>query len=162
MREISGKPFVYWTAKATNDCQMIDKVYIATDSSLIREKVEAFGMDKVETISRNAENVSDTASTESVMLEFAEKYMFDNIALIHATSPLFASDDWWGGFELFNQPDTDSILSAVPQKRFHWENDSDGLQGQSTTMYFTGREDRNLKDVLWRMERFTLKAGICC
>lgn len=127
IREIAGKPLVYWTAKAANDCQMIDKVYIATDSDLIRETVEAFGMGKVEVIGRNAENASDTASTESVMLEFAEKYMFDNIALIQATSPLLISDDLRGGFEIFSQPDTDSVLSAVPQKRFHWENDSDGF-----------------------------------
>ena len=127
IREIAGKPLVYWTAKAANDCPEIDLVYIATDSDVIKSTVEAFSMPKVRVIGRNDENASDTASTESVMLEFATKYQFDNIVLIQATSPLLTKQDLQGGFELFSKEDTDSVLSVVRQKRFIWNVAQDGL-----------------------------------
>lgn len=127
IRKIAGHPLVYWTAKAASECKFIDKVYVATDSDVIRNVVEEFGMDKVEVIGRGAETASDTASTESAMLEFAEKCQFDNIVLIQATSPLLQAEDLNQGFLLFRQNNTDSVLSVVRQKRFHWSVNVEGL-----------------------------------
>lgn len=133
IKPICGKPLVYWTVKAACCCKYIDKVYIATDSNEIREVVIGFksGLEsdmftKVEVIGRSAESASDTASTEFAMLEFAEQYDFDNIALIQATSPLLQANDLDRGFEAFQTDGTDSVLSVVRQKRFHWANDDSG------------------------------------
>lgn len=120
IKEICGKPLVYWTLKAACDCAAIDKVYVATDSPIIRETVESFHLEKAVVIGRSAESASDTASTEFAMLEFAQSYSFDNVVLIQATSPLLTSADLDRGFDLFASPDCDSVLSAVPQKRFYW------------------------------------------
>lgn len=127
IKPINGKPLVYWTVKAAVDCPEIDRVYVATDSAVIREKVEQFQLEKVEVIGRSAESASDTASTESAMLEFAQQYTFDNIVLVQATSPLLTAEDLHGGFELYNKPETDSVLSVVPQKRFNWVTDEKGI-----------------------------------
>ena len=78
-------------------------------------------------IGRSAESASDTASTEFAMLEFAENYEFDNITLIQATSPLLTAEDLNKGFELFNKNGTDSVISAVRQKRFNWQIDKNGF-----------------------------------
>jgi len=127
IKEIGGKPLVYWTVKAACDCSKIDKVYIATDSEKIKEVVEGFGFSKASVIGRSAESATDTASTEFVMLEFAEKYDFDNIVLIQATSPLLRGSDLDRGFEIFNEDNVDSVLSGVLQKRFNWEVSEDGF-----------------------------------
>mgnify|MGYP003176933237 FL=1 len=134
IKPISGRPLVYWTVKAACGCKYIDKVYVATDSGIIKETVESFktGVEadlfaKAEIIGRSAESASDTASTEFAMLEFAENYEFDNIVLVQATSPLLQSADLDRGFEAFDEEDTDSVLSVVPQKRFHWANDERGF-----------------------------------
>lgn len=134
IKPISGKPLVYWTVKAACECKYINKVYIATDSDKIRECVEAFKFgeeaelfSKIEIIGRSVESASDTASTEYAMLEFANNYNFDNIVLIQATSPLLKSIDLEHGFELFMEAETDSVLSVVRQKRFHWENNENGF-----------------------------------
>ena len=134
IKPISGKPLVYWTVKAACGCKYIDKVYVATDSDKIKETVESFktGIEadlfsKATVIDRSAESASDTASTEFAMLEFASNYEFDNIVLIQATSPLLVSDDLDRGFEAFNEDGTDSVLSVVRQKRFHWANDENGF-----------------------------------
>lgn len=127
IRPMCGKPLVYWTVKAACDCEKIDKVYVATDSEKIKETVEAFGLEKVEVIGRSAQSASDTASTESAMLEFAEKREFTNIVLIQATSPMLTGKDLDKGFALFAEPDADSVLSVVRQKRFHWAADENGF-----------------------------------
>lgn len=131
---LNGMPLVYWSVKAACGCRYIHKVYIATDSPLIRETVEDFKQreqsalfSKAEVIGRSAQSASDTASTESAMLEFASDHEFDNIVLIQATSPLLTSRDLDRGFEEYDTPGTDSVISVVPQKRFHWEKDEDGF-----------------------------------
>jgi N-acylneuraminate cytidylyltransferase len=126
IKELCGKPLVYWTVKAANDCAYIDRVYVSTDSPAIAETVEGFSLKKVEVIGRSGHTATDTASTESAMLEFAVNYEFDNIALIQATSPMLTSRDLNKGFEIFSEDGTDSVLSAVRQKRFNWTVNEDG------------------------------------
>lgn len=130
---IGGKPLVYWTVKAACCCKYIDKVYVATDSDKIRKTledivkgIEADLFEKTEIIDRSAESASDTASTEFAMLEFAHDYEFDNIVLIQATSPLLQASDLDRGFDIFRSDSTDSVLSVVRQKRFHWARDEKG------------------------------------
>lgn len=134
IKVICGKPLVYWAVRAACRCKYIDKVYIATDSDRIKEVVESFKdgyeadlFSKAEVIGRSTESASDLASTEFAMLEFADKFDFDNIVLVQATSPLLGSADLDKGFEIFREEGTDSILSVVRQSRFHWENDENGF-----------------------------------
>ncbi len=127
---LAGKPLVYWTAKAANDAQCIDKVIIATDSCEIKNAVTAFNLSKVELYSRMAENATDTASTESVMLEYIQKSELnknDNFFLIQATSPLLKSKHIDGMWEKFQQDNADSALSCVISKRFFWAADGEPI-----------------------------------
>ena len=132
IKEIHGRPLVYWVVTAACDCRAIDKVYVATDSSEIRACVERFCTEdhnrykKVNVIDRSADTATDTASTESAMIEFARKHRFDNIVLVQATSPLLTGADLDNGFDAFNAEGTDSVISVVPQKRFIWGVDNDG------------------------------------
>lgn len=133
IKKIGGKPLVYWTVKAACECTAINKVYVATDSEAISTTVNGFievegGVfaQKLQVIGRSAESASDTASTEFAMLEFAAQYEFEDIVLIQATSPLLTADDLDRGFKLYNEPETDSVLSVVRQKRFCWKEKADG------------------------------------
>lgn len=132
IKELHGRPLVYWTVAAACDCAAIDKVYVATDSDQIKLCVEKFCSEdykrfgKVNVIDRSAESATDTASTESAMMEFAKSHRFDNIVLIQATSPMLTGADLDNGFNAFNRKDTDSVISVVPQKRFIWGIDNDG------------------------------------
>jgi N-acylneuraminate cytidylyltransferase len=134
IKSINGRPLVYWSVKAACESKSIDRVYVATDSDKIKKTVESFKLEmdgelfsKLVVINRSAESASDTATTEFAMLEFAGKYDFDNIVLIQATSPLLLSEDLDRGFEAFDSEGTDSVLSVVPQKRFHWSKDKNGF-----------------------------------
>lgn len=130
IKQICGKPLVYWTVKAACECRYIDKVYVSTDSEVIRNAVQRFageisGADKIEVIGRSPETATDGASTESAMLEFAEHYIFDNIILVQATSPMLTAGDLNGGYELYATDNTDSVLSVVKQYRFLWKQDKE-------------------------------------
>ncbi len=146
IKELHGRPLVYWTVAAACDCTAIDKVYVATDSRDIRLCVEKFcagdlqRFKKVNVIDRSAESATDTASTESAMIEFAKAHRFDNIVLIQATSPMLTGADLDNGFNAFNAPGTDSVLSVVPQKRFIWQIDNEG--NASATNYDVNKRPR--------------------
>ena len=129
IKEINGKPLVYWTARAANDASCIDKVVIATDSSEIKEVVSSFGFEKLEIFDRSPQNASDTASTESVMLEYLEASKHnkdDNFFLIQATSPLLKAEHIDKIFQKYIKSNADSIFSAVIEKQFKWLIEADG------------------------------------
>ena len=132
IKELHDRPLVYWTVAAACDCASIDKVFVATDNIDIRLCVEKFCAQdlerfrKVNVIDRSEESATDTASTESAMIEFAKSHRFDNIVLIQATSPMLTGADLDNGFSIFSSNGTDSVLSVVPQKRFIWGIDDDG------------------------------------
>lgn len=125
IRLLNGRPLVYWTLDAAVGCREIDKVIISTDSEEIKSAVEAYNSEKVVVIDRSEEVSTDTASTEAVMLEFANRYDFASIILIQATSPLLKGGDISRGIEKFGQKRINSVLSVVRQKRFLWSEEPD-------------------------------------
>ncbi len=127
IKEMAGKPLIYWTIESALNSAKIDKVYLSTDSQEIRRVTEAIQADKLEVIDRNPENATDTASTESVMMEFLESHDFENIVLIQATSPLLTSFDLDEAIEQYEKSKSDSLLSVVRQSRFIWKQDKDGF-----------------------------------
>jgi len=118
---IHGRPLVYWVLDAAVGCPEVDCVVVSTDSDDIRQAVQRYGSDKIRLVDRSAVVSTDTASTESVMQEFAQQYEFDNFLLIQATSPLLRHEHLSEGLATFKQPDVDSVLSVVRQKRFIWQ-----------------------------------------
>jgi len=129
IKEIAGQPLVYWSIDAAVNTPQINKVYISTDSKDIERVVEEYdkpNIEKIEVIERSPETATDTASTESAMLEFANNYDFENIILIQATSPLISSKNLKEAIEKYEKEKYDSLLSVVPQKRFIWNYQDDG------------------------------------
>ena len=123
IKQLNGKPLVYWTALAAEKSKYIDKIIIATDSEEIKNVVINFGFKKLEIYNRDSENAQDTSSTESVMLEYIEKSNLnpeDYFILIQATSPLLKSKYIDEMIEKLKNSNADSIFSAVREKQFHW------------------------------------------
>ena len=131
IKELNGKPLVYWTIKAAQDADCVDKIIVATDSNDIKNVVISFNFTKVEIYDRDPKNAQDTSSTESVMLEYIMKSDLkkeEKFILIQATSPLLTSDDIDGMFEKLQNSDADSIFSGVREKQFHWIETSNGVE----------------------------------
>ena len=123
---MAGKPLCKWAIEAAAGARSIDHVFVATDSQEIRSLIESWAMAKVSVVDRGPETATDTASTESAMLEFASQHTFERLVLIQATSPLLESSDLDAGMARFELEAADSLVSVVAQKRFIWSVSADG------------------------------------
>jgi N-acylneuraminate cytidylyltransferase len=121
IKEIKGRPLIYWTLDAAVASKNIKKVFVSTDSPLIKKVVEDYNSSKIKIISRSPEVSSDQASTESVMLEFADTHTFQHIVLIQATSPLLTVEDLDKGIEEYFRSKADSLCSVSVLKKFRWK-----------------------------------------
>ena len=120
MRDIAGRPLFAWSLEQAIASQCFDEIYVATDSARIRKKVLDEFSSSVKVLDRSAVTCSDTASTESAMLEFKQRVSFDVLCLIQATSPLTQAHDFIAAKRKFLHENLDSLLTAVRSKRFFW------------------------------------------
>ncbi len=121
-----GKPLIYWNLEALQKSTNIDKIFVATDCKEIKSVVNSFEFSKVAVYDRELQNANDTASTESVMLEFINKHNFEDndlFFLVQATSPLTQTQDFDEALETLKNQKADSLLTCVRTKRFYWNQD---------------------------------------
>ena len=130
IKSFCGKPLIYWNLLAIEQCSSIDKAVVATDCDTIKDAVLALGLSKTSVYDRDAQNANDTASTESVMLEYIESAKLldgDQFILVQATSPLTQSSDFDEAFQTLEKENADSLLSGIMTKRFFWNSDATPL-----------------------------------
>ena len=127
IKEIAGQPLIYWSLDAAVNSKLIDKVFVSTDSPEIKKVVLNYNKpnkEKIEIIDRSPECSVDTASTESVMIDFSEKVNYKNMVLIQCTNPMITTKDIDECIKI--HPKYDSVLSTVVQKRFYGKVYKDG------------------------------------
>jgi CMP-N-acetylneuraminic acid synthetase len=122
IKYIGGRPLCLWVLEAASRSKMINKIYASTDSDKIRDVIN-FSLLPVDVINRDPHLATDTASTESVMLDFADKVSFDILVTIQATSPLTKTRDFDSAIKYFLDNDLDSLLTGIRIKRFFWSDD---------------------------------------
>lgn len=130
IKPFCGKPLVCWNIEALENCNAIDEIIVATDSDKIEDVVTAQNYTKTKIYRRSAENACDTASTESVMLEYisyANLPETDIFMLVQATSPLTQTVHFAEAMELYNKGTYDSILTCVRNYRFFWNPDGTSM-----------------------------------
>lgn len=123
IKPFCGKPLVCWNIEALENCKLVDKIIVATDSDKIEETVLAQSYKKTEIYRRSAENACDTASTESVMLEYinyAQLPENDIFMLVQATSPLTETHHFTDALNIYLKGLFDSMLTCVRNYRFFW------------------------------------------
>jgi N-acylneuraminate cytidylyltransferase len=123
IKPLCGKPLIYWSISALEKTNAIDRIIVATDSDEIEKTALSFNLPKVEIFRRSAENATDAASTESVMLEYLEQERIadsDIFILVQATSPLTESKHFSEALDLYRNNNYDSLLSCVRNYRFFW------------------------------------------
>ncbi len=123
IKYIAGKPLCLWVLEAASISKMIEKVYVSTDSREISNVVSG-SLLPVKILKRDPSLATDTASTESVMLDFINKVRFDILVTIQATSPLTRSEDFDLAIKYFLDNNLDSLLTGVRVRRFFWSDDN--------------------------------------
>lgn len=158
-KKLLGRPLFSWVLGAAIFSDL-DEVYVFTDDEEILRYIqkEYHWTTKVKGLLRDDANANDTASTESAMLEFAEKidYDFGMLCLLQATSPLTTAENINEGILQMNAANTVSVLSVVKTHRFTWNADGtpqnydvfnrprrqdfDGLLMENGAIYMTTKE----------------------
>lgn len=130
IREIAGKPLIYWYCRALQASREIDEIVVATDHPAIRETALSFGFEKLKVYDRLPENARDESSTESVMLEWlqreapAEDFV---LMLCQATSPFVQAHMLDEALREYRSGDATSMLSCSVLKRFFWSRDGKAI-----------------------------------
>ena len=122
-KKLVGRPLFTWVLTEAI-FSILDEIYIFTDDSEIISFIqnEYHWTNKVKALLRNQENANDTASTESVLIEFSEKinYEYNILCLLQATSPFTLATDINNGIEKITKESYNSSLSVVKTHRFIW------------------------------------------
>lgn len=174
IKPFCGKPLVCWNIEALENCDAVDEIIIATDSQEIESTIKKFNYKKTRIYQRSAENASDTASTESVMLEYIQNKKLNPDAifiLAQATSPLTQSIHFTEALQMYQENHFDSILSCVRNKRFFWNANGTSLnydfQNRPRRQDFEGMFMENgafyintVKNILDSKNRLSGKIGI--
>ena len=130
IKPFCGKPLACWNIESLETCPKVDHVVVATDSDEIWTTVENQNYKKTILYRRSAENACDTASTESVMLEYIHdaKLAEENIfMLVQATSPLTETIHFSEALQMYSKGEYDSILTCVRNFRFFWNEDGTSM-----------------------------------
>lgn len=130
IKSFCGKPLVCWNIEALEACSEVDEIIVATDSDDIWNTVESCHYKKTVLYRRSAENACDTASTESVMLEYINHAQLaeDNVfMLVQATSPLTETIHFTEALQMYAKGEYDSIITCVRNYRFFWNEDGTSM-----------------------------------
>lgn len=130
IKSFCDKPLVCWNIEALEQCPEVDVIVVATDSDDIWNTVESRNYRKTTLYRRSAENACDTASTESVMLEYINYAHLaeDNIfMLVQATSPLTETKHFTEALQMYAKGEHDSIITCVRNYRFFWNEDGTSM-----------------------------------
>lgn len=125
-KKMLGRPLFSWVL-AEAIFSDLDEVFVFTDDEEIFNYIrkEYHWTSKIQALLRSGENATDTASTESAMLEFAEQiqYDFDVLCLLQATSPMTTVSDINTVLAKIENEKYDSALTVVNSHRFCWNTD---------------------------------------
>lgn len=130
IKPFCGKPLVCWNIEALEECNEVNEIIVATDSDKIEETIVSRHYNKTKVYRRSAENACDTASTESVMLEYIRHARLpadDIFMLVQATSPLTETVHFTEALDLYGKGEYDSILTCVRNYRFFWNEDGTSM-----------------------------------
>ena len=107
---MNGTPLIGHTIRAAQNCALIDKIIVSTDSAEIADIALSSG---AEVDMRSEELSSDTATTIDVLKELLKRLdEFDVCVTLQPTSPLRLIDDIKGSLELFKRMNADSVVSV--------------------------------------------------
>lgn len=129
LKEINGSPLCSYSINAALRAERIHEVWVSSDDQEIIDFVNT-EFPKVNIRIRPDEFATDTATTESVILDLINSNQFkptDQLILIQATSPLVTSKDLDEALLQLSESEKNSLISGVDFKRFTWQKSGNPL-----------------------------------
>lgn len=122
---IAGKPLIAWSIEHAISAELVDDVYVSTNSEKIARISRNYGANVPFLRPKNIS--TDTCSTESAVEHFCnfldtKRLNYENILLIQCTSPVRALGRFDSAVRFFQTKNFDSLISVSESHRFFWKN----------------------------------------
>lgn len=134
LKDVGGKPLIYWTLKAAFDSKSINDIWVSSDDPDIIHYARSMG---VRVIERPSKYASDSASSESAWLHAlsvieSEKSTPDLLVLPQVTSPVRGPNDFDLAISKLIENNSDSLLSVSKISDFLvWGTSSSGFKSMN-------------------------------
>lgn len=121
IRELAGKPLLYYTIDQARASMLFDLIAVSSDSAAILDVARSLGADLL--VDRPPELASDTAAKIPAIrhcVEEAERFFgkkFDTVVDLDVTSPLRSAKDIKGAIDLLETSNALNVITAAPARR---------------------------------------------
>lgn len=151
IRELAGIPLITHSIQAARDATAIDSVVVSTDDGEIAEVAESHGA-RVPFI-RPSELATDEAPTAPVITHALETLhdageAYDAFVLLQPTSPLRTATHIDEAYSLYNDSESDSVISVYPTYDTRWKYTPEGAKKLNYTDAGKRRQDRDPEYVI--------------
>lgn len=131
IKKLINKPLVCYAIDESLKSNIFQSIIIATDSSSYIKKIKLIYRNnkKVLFFKRSKKSSTSNAKTSVVIKEVLKDFfIFDNIFLIQATSPLIKSKDIRSAYSLFVKKNYESLFSSYLTTKFFWKKKKKTMQ----------------------------------
>jgi CMP-N-acetylneuraminic acid synthetase len=123
LRPLAGKPLLYYSITNALQSKSINRVVVSTEDEEIALFATRFG---AEVIFRPPELSGDNVTIEPVIIHAVENIesegdQYNIILTLQPTSPLLKARDIDRAMALFEDPEVDTVLSAVDDRHLRWK-----------------------------------------
>lgn len=120
IQSVGGRPLLAWTIEQAINSLRVGRVIVTTDHNEIAKVASHYG---AEVFWRSPETATDTASTESALLEVLDKLDIQDgvCVLLQATSPIRQPRDIDNAIRLLDSTPCDSVFSARRVEGYCWQ-----------------------------------------
>lgn len=115
IKELNGKPLIWYSIQAALESECFDEVMVSTDSKKYAEIALQCGASVpfLRSDEMSADNAGTWEAIREVLLMYSEMGReFDNVMLLQPTSPLRVKEDIKNAFELFVDKKANSIVGV--------------------------------------------------
>lgn len=128
LRRVGGIPLVGRAVISAVHSELVDSVYVSTDSTDIAESASSYGADIIE---RPHELAGSRASSESALLHALDELEKDGVSadilvFLQSTSPFISPDDLDDAIERVSLGECDVVFSATQTHDFLWRDTTSG------------------------------------
>ena len=157
--DLNGNPLIYYTlieALKAKNSGFIDELIVSTDSTMIKEICERYGVNVPFLRPRNISG--DRAKSIDLVLHAIEFYsekkiFFDTILLLQPTSPFRTFKDLKASIKIYESKNADSLISCYSEDYVHPEVMYENEQGYGNPLsqsHNHGHRKQDVKDVYVR------------
>lgn len=115
--DVCGKPLVAWSIDQAVDSDLVDRVIVTTDNDEIARVADLWG---AEVFRRSPATATDTATSESALLEVLNENPCDIVVFLQATSPIRQPNDIDACIRLIEPGGYDSAFGCRRIEGYTW------------------------------------------